>query len=244
MSFLTSRRKVSKKLTTKSYVQGGLVAMWDGIENIGVGRHSDNAKEWVDLTGNGRNWQLINTARFNSNSLLLEGEAGAEYLNTIPLNSHITQEIVFKVDSDSRDSTTDRTVIAIFGNTESLGGYNLNLAGIAYNRTSANTYGWLSKSYFITKTNSNIVPKTQFCHTIIYDSNNTLQTSPKQMYINNFAQTISNSSEGWANTAQRNRVGSNFYGKIYAIRIYNRELTSDEISRNFELDKERFGLNL
>lgn len=36
-------------LTAKSYVQNGLLAMWDGIENAGFGVHDPDATYWVDL---------------------------------------------------------------------------------------------------------------------------------------------------------------------------------------------------
>ena len=35
-----------------SYVQKGLAACYDGIENAGAGTHDPNATMWVDLTGN------------------------------------------------------------------------------------------------------------------------------------------------------------------------------------------------
>ena len=41
-------------LTSSSYVQDGLVAQYDGINNVGHGlAHSNSATTWVDLTGNG-----------------------------------------------------------------------------------------------------------------------------------------------------------------------------------------------
>ena len=39
------------KLSAKSYVQDGLVAMWDGIENAGWGVHDASATTWTDLIG-------------------------------------------------------------------------------------------------------------------------------------------------------------------------------------------------
>lgn len=45
----------AKAYDARSYVQNGLVAQWDGIENVGFGVHNDAAKCWVDLTGNGHN---------------------------------------------------------------------------------------------------------------------------------------------------------------------------------------------
>ena len=43
--------------TASQYVQDGLVAQWDGIENAGAGLHDDKTNVWTDLTGNG--WNLV-----------------------------------------------------------------------------------------------------------------------------------------------------------------------------------------
>lgn len=37
--------------STSMYVQDGLVACWDGIENAGVGMHDANATVWKDVVG-------------------------------------------------------------------------------------------------------------------------------------------------------------------------------------------------
>ncbi len=38
-------------MTAAHYVQDGLVACWDGIENAGAGVHADSLSQWVDLVG-------------------------------------------------------------------------------------------------------------------------------------------------------------------------------------------------
>ena len=38
--------------SSRSYVQSGLVAQYDGIDNAGIGQHSGNAATWVNLAGN------------------------------------------------------------------------------------------------------------------------------------------------------------------------------------------------
>jgi hypothetical protein len=43
--------------TARDYVQSGLVAMWDGIENAGWETHNSAAITWKDLIGN-RDWTL------------------------------------------------------------------------------------------------------------------------------------------------------------------------------------------
>ena len=38
--------------TSASYVQNGLIAQWDGIDNQGTGTHDPTATTWKDLKGN------------------------------------------------------------------------------------------------------------------------------------------------------------------------------------------------
>lgn len=40
-------------LDAHSYVQKGLVACYDGIDNAGTGVHDSTAATWADLSGNG-----------------------------------------------------------------------------------------------------------------------------------------------------------------------------------------------
>ena len=57
-SMLAARNSIGMKSggakvpTAADYVQTGLVAMWDGIENAGWGVHDSNATAWKDLIGN------------------------------------------------------------------------------------------------------------------------------------------------------------------------------------------------
>lgn len=235
------RRFVGKSLSTKDYVQNGLIAMWDGIENIGIGKHSDNASEWVDLTGNGRNWQLINSAHFDANSLVASNTTSITYSNTIPPDQHVTQEIVFKVISDSKDNTNSRTVILKFGNYYESGQYKLSLNGFSFNRTSGRPHGWMPKTANAVDMNTLVIPKTPICSTVIYAQPNTTNTPPQVVKINGQLKTVG-TSDGLGGSAS-NACGLE-NGHIYAIRIYNRALTADEISKNFALDKKRFGLNI
>jgi len=42
-----------------SYVQSGLIAQWDGIENVGAGLpHDSSSRTWADLSGNGWDFTL------------------------------------------------------------------------------------------------------------------------------------------------------------------------------------------
>ena len=45
------RKMVKTMPTARDYVQDGLIAMWDGIENAGWGVHDQNATVWKNLVG-------------------------------------------------------------------------------------------------------------------------------------------------------------------------------------------------
>jgi hypothetical protein len=45
-------KAAGKGLSAKDYIQDGLVAMWDGIENAGWGRHDDSVLTMADLISN------------------------------------------------------------------------------------------------------------------------------------------------------------------------------------------------
>ena len=60
------------KYTARDYVQEGLVAIWDGIENIGYGLHDSNATVWIDLSGND-NHAIVSNGTFDNNSFGISG---------------------------------------------------------------------------------------------------------------------------------------------------------------------------
>ena len=92
--------------TSASYVQNGLIAQWDGIDNQGTGTHDPTATTWKDLKGNndltivdglhatGRNaeWRRGIGLYFNTYSL---GKAVA--YGTETATTYKTIEIVCKV---------------------------------------------------------------------------------------------------------------------------------------------------
>lgn len=56
---------VKHVFTARDYVQDGLVAMWDSIENAGYGIHSDSPQYWKDLTGGGADWLLNSSPAYS-----------------------------------------------------------------------------------------------------------------------------------------------------------------------------------
>ena len=74
--------------TAHSYVQKGLKASYDGIENAGTGVHDSTSATWKDLTGNGYDGTLASTVSWESNcwvttasdrQVILCGESEGEF---------------------------------------------------------------------------------------------------------------------------------------------------------------------
>lgn len=55
------RKMVKTMPTARDYVQDGLIAMFDGVENAGLGTNDANATVWVDLSGNGNDVDVDST---------------------------------------------------------------------------------------------------------------------------------------------------------------------------------------
>lgn len=80
--------------TAKDYVQDGLIAMWDGIENAGWGVHDSNATVWKDLIGT-KDADLTQHGSFSKNALLCDGVGIAAQTTPFSVGSLKTLEAVF-----------------------------------------------------------------------------------------------------------------------------------------------------
>ena len=81
--------------TSASYVQRGLIAQWDGIDNAGTGVHDPNATVWKDLKGN-LDMTLTSKGRWmpRGNSLFVSG-LGAQGTSAAP--AYKTIEVVYRM---------------------------------------------------------------------------------------------------------------------------------------------------
>ena len=86
--------------TSASYVQSGLIAQWDGIDNQGTGTHDPTATTWKDLKGS---LDMTLTAKgswtADGNALYVDGGvAGAQGASTTP--AYKTIEVVYRMTKD------------------------------------------------------------------------------------------------------------------------------------------------
>lgn len=217
--------------TASDYVQDGLIAMWDGIENAGFGEHDANATVWKDLSGHGYDLSCFNSYEWLDNAVKLSGGSRPIYRkNTVVgrLGSDAHVCVVAKADSDGG---------VIFGP-----GQGSKDSAIVFTRRGDGAFVQIANSS--SAGIKNIVPfnETLFSISVNYSAGdiaysevNGIQKNPYYRFGGTYCSTLCVGD-------RPNDSSVPFTGKIHAIRIYSRTLTSDEIAANYAIDKARFGL--
>jgi len=214
--------------TAKDYVQDGLIAMWDGIENAGWGVHDPNATTWKDLSGNNNDLVLQNGAHFDANSLVTarRNKVSAVFSPNAYLAYNTLEACAFW------DETRNPSALICFGNSiqqnrmlsatkERIqvcsGNYDYPIPTDlqSVRNTWAATYDGKAQSPFVSGTLIQSTPST---------NNWSYQNHPFGL------------------SGASNYQNYNFIGNYYCVRVYDRALTADEIAANYAIDKARFNL--
>ena len=213
--------------TTKDYIQDGLIAHWDGIENVERGGgHNSSSTVWKDLTDNGYDLNLTSKASFGDNCLISQN-AKATAVGTKYLPNYYTIEIVLK------PVKQENMVVFIPQNSSSV-----RLFVICFDNNIMNFQVKTGMHWY--KTNRAIGQICSCAATYVNDN-------PANYYANGITAIDSGK---WANWSARSITGitisdsNTFYykGNIYSIRTYDRALSRAEIAHNYAIDKIRFGL--
>ena len=233
-----------KAPTAKSYVQDGLIAMWDGIENVGFGVRDTSSAKWYDIVNpnksgfsivSGQSFWGETSFDFNDTFEGSGASAGLYRFNSSDFSVGGTMEICLKLHSVTDSAAT------IFGTCVGGGGlvfgynspwnqhyyfyvnpmsnypyYNPSFVGSGEMRTFSNSTDNL-ESYGRMFVNGNVVK----------EANTTLS------YSGNYACRIASNYAG---------ASSKTNASVHNIRIYSRALTEAEIAANYAVDKERFNL--
>jgi hypothetical protein len=215
--------------TAKDYVQTGLVAMWDGIENAGWGTHDANATTWKDLI-NSRDLSVINQATWENNGLAITQRVtnGIAYSSVYFSDSDIVSiEVGFDLSSDFPNGQGR----ALFCNSN-----NRSVMGRGLN-------GIRSRGAPSVSATRDLIGK--FTASVIYASS----ASGDMIYCDGVGRSTTEAGGNWGignyirigcTSANVNQTA--IIGKCYFVRIYSRALTADEIAHNYAIDKERFNL--
>ncbi len=223
---------------TPSYVTNGLIHHWDAIDNTGSG-HDSSASVWADLVGNNNLTILGSSITWGGNYLNFGGTTGHKLLsaNNAETSGGKTVEVVFKP-----DSVQSAAVICAFCNEENdtadsnaYGKINI------YSDNTINCKGESSSCYqtgLAALTDLNSISAS-------YSANTTISAC----YVNAVAKTANGATHSLRGSSKKISVGASptsynyaFKGKIYAIRIYNKILTAEEVAQNYSVDVARFEL--
>ena len=210
------------------YVQDGLLACWDGVENAGPCLHNASATVWKDLVA-GRQFALTGVT-VADDSMVFAGSANSYGLMgkddtaaTFEQAGNGTLEIVYASATGTGDqimlqSSTKSGIVFSFWQASKI------IASIAtapiFTFTSGVATNSVSVRYSGTKPTGAI-------------ANGTALTSPSNNYWG--------SQEDKTTIGTRNsKANSHFKGAIYCIRLYSRQLTEAEIAANYAVDVSRF----
>ena len=225
------RKKSPSTPTAASYVQDGLIAMWDGIENAGWGTHDDYATTWKDLIGS-NDAAVKAGGSFGTSSLICDGTGiGAQDGSSI--DSFRTMEVCLK----------DTGALACFVAVVSSGNGN----GVLIVKANLSFgFGYYSGTFFY--------PPTQAISsgaTIsgLWDAN-PASNKENVAYVNGAQITRSQTEIGpgfgsgtKVTFGARQDAARPFTGDIYCVRLYSRALTAAEIAANYAVDAQRFNLS-
>lgn len=222
-------------VAASSYVQNGLVACWDGIENAGAGRHDAGATVWKDIVG-GYEFALTGVT-VDADRMTFAGDAtsygtldASGTTATFGAAMNGTLEIVYV----SRDGNVNQILLQAppgigmsFGELIS-GNTHIIVPFTTSGTTKQPTYVFTSG----TATNS-VSLRCESGAAVAAIANGT---------------SLSRTVDGgyWSGTGTETFVGNRaskaagFPGSIYSIRLYSRQLTDAEIAFNQSIDRMRF----
>ena len=227
--------------TSASYVQDGLIAQWDGIDNVGTGVHDPAATVWKDLAGS-YDLSLLPGGWWSGDGMSLSvNGAAAICSNSLP--AYLTIEVVYKMKSPKgwilfksggQDHNKYRWVLFNYGSDISgLDGYFSESGSDDTKRVRWDSFD----------------PSELRSMAATYEGN-----EPAAVYGNGAARNDGGGHEPWSLGDNSIMIGDRkeqysvaswlpsypWYGEVYAIRVYSRALSAEEIASNHAIDMARF----
>ena len=229
-------------LTAYSYVQKGLAACWDGIDNAGSGSHDSSVRTWKDLTGNGYDGILSDIVSWEDNcwSTAVSGRP-VKLPNSF---SYLTAARTFTVDCAFSPSRAEKSASAretVFGQYD--GSYNgtFNIEHNHNNHPAGCLRFYMNKGQ-IDKYSTGVVLANQNATVAL-----TVTPAKQVLYIDGASDTVSTTSLSTLYSSKDTYIGGEtsresfgFRGRYYGCRFYDRALTAEEVAVNHAVDAIRY----
>ena len=231
------------------YVQDGLVAQWDAVENAGAGLHVADAATWKDLAGSYDFNFSSRTHAFADGLLQLpKGSAVTVTLAEFADCTNKTVEIVCRTDEGFDTTQTGRADILNAGYDCVIcyrGGGGYMILGIYVNPTNRTAYYTMNTA---SPHNTAEQIRTLASYSLVYDAGNYNKNSSLRVNDDSFTTGVIGNKENWYYSTssgfthnQKAQIGlsrANQY--IATLRIYDRVLTAAERTANYQVDRARF----
>lgn len=216
------------------YIQDGLLAMWDGEENAGFGKHDAAATQWVDCVSHiplTLDQYVTVTENAMSNDVTRTKAAFVTELDTA-LSNALTNELDEFTIEICEDATTTQSFyvwenpwIELY-NARSASASNGYFLQSVYSRTlGTGLFGGRSIASFFDKHSFSLVVNKTNGTLAIYKNGTLLSDGALGTY---------------GTDCDPLRFG--ITNTMHNIRIYNRALSADEVAANYAINLERFGL--
>lgn len=223
-------------LSALSYIQDGLVAQWDAIENIGYGQHSSSPSSWVNLIDSTYNFTFYNSVSFADT--YVQFNAGNAYTNApfdaamqSTLSSGYTDEILI-MELPTFSSSTNNGICAICqGGLLTHSG--MNVVQVRSTSAQIGQWNWCPPYGLLSFTNTGANGSCRLYR------NATLQASS----LSGFSISTTSSTNGITINKRQSYANYGFAKmKICARRIYSRIISASEVTFNYAIDRKRFSL--
>ena len=230
-------------VSSLSYVQEGIVAQWDGIENAGRGSHDSSATSWVDLSGNGHNLGNFTAGvTWTDNAFVYPDDPHqvcASVNNTTPISgSDYASWDLSYTEASPRHSPYP----FVFGFSGEWKGFALcpGYGGVMTHNHTSDAHIWSLPEASQTLNEM---------HTVFADYGSLPSTVASACYFDGLPLSTMSKSDGWGTTNHGlgyvgGNTGNKYYsyrGRLHALRLYSRSLTLPEVQLNRAIDLVRFG---
>ncbi len=234
--------------TSASYVRDGLIAQWDGIDNVGIGIHDPGTKVWKDLAGNYDLTLLPKGSWSDEGNALVVNGAAAVCSNSLP--AYKTIEVVYKM-----TRPTGRLLFTSGGTSQvnefRFVAFNRQPDGASIAETNGLT-GYFSGAWKVPSPHviwGSFDPSAVRSMAATYNDSayNAANGNVAVVYANGVARSDGSADTSWGLGDGHIMIGDRveagaypWYGEVYTIRVYNRALSAAEIAQNYAIDEARF----
>ena len=217
------------------YVTDGLVAMWDGIWNVGFGVHDPTTDYWKDLIGD-HNLTITSRGSIVDDALVTSGAGPAAIYNGF-IGDVKTVEISLEHTGGNCVMWNGVGCHLMYWTSAVSGSYGYEMCSMSQ----GNLVGFISSR----ETKGSTISFNLYKRTV--GANNYLDSA----YVNSSSKALAIFNNQWTQGGEYDsfKLGAirndNWLAskcRFHCVRFYSRSLSADEIAANYAIDKERFGL--